>query len=128
MDYGCGPGPALTMMLRERGFDMQTYDPLYADHPERLRHAYDFITCTEVVEHFRRPHDEFERLFALLKTGGHLGVMTKMVIDAEAFARWHYKNDLTHISFFSLSTFQWLAKKYRCRVEFLHSDVVIFQV
>lgn len=127
LDYGCGPGPALAAMLREQGFDIRLFDPLYADDRTVLNRRYDFITATEVVEHFRRPHQEFNRLFALLKPGGYLGIMTKLVVDATAFARWHYKNDLTHVSFFSVPTFRWLADQYRCRLEFFHRDVMILQ-
>ncbi|WP_031435226.1 class I SAM-dependent methyltransferase [Methylomarinum vadi] len=127
LDYGCGPGPALAALFKERGFAMQMFDPLYADDQKVLKQRYDFITATEVVEHFRNPHDEFERLFSLLHPQGYLGVMTKLVIDAEAFARWHYKNDPTHISFFSIPTFRWLAEKYGCKIKFLQRDVVIFQ-
>ncbi len=107
---------------------MRIYDPFYADDPALLERRYDFITATEVIEHFRTPRAEFERLFALLKPGGLLGVMTKRVIDREAFARWHYKNDLTHISFFSIPTLRWLAERYRCRVDFVQSDVAVFQL
>ncbi len=128
LDYGCGPGPALPSLLQERGFTMQLYDPLFLDRPEPLTRQYDFITCTEVIEHFRHPRQDFDRLFAMLKPKGFLGIMTKLVIDAEAFARWHYKNDPTHISFFSRLTFRWLAEKYRCTEEFLHKDVVILRL
>ena len=127
LDYGCGPGPLLASMLTRRGHRVKTYDPYYANHPQNLQQSYDFITCTEVVEHFRRPGREFQRLFAMLKPLGLLAIMTKLVIDAEAFGRWHYKNDPTHISFFSTETMQWLAQLYQCRVEFIGKDVIIFQ-
>ncbi len=127
LDYGCGPGPTLSVMMREQKFNMADYDPIYANLENLLADQYDFITCTEVVEHFRNPHDEFKRLFSLLKQRGRLGIMTKQVIDKQAFSRWHYKNDLTHISFFSRSTFFWLADHYQRRVEFFQNDVVILQ-
>jgi len=126
LDYGCGPGPLLAEMLKQAGHTVELYDPFYADHRQNLQKRYDFITCTEVAEHFRRPRLEFQRLFALLKPLGRLGLMTKLVIDAEAFAGWHYKNDQTHISFFSRPTLQWLAEQYRCDVEFIGQDVIIF--
>ena len=101
LDYGCGPGPLLAEILKQAGHGVELFDPFYADHPQHLQNRYDFITCTEVAEHFRRPGIEFERLFGLLKPSGRLGLMTKLVIDADAFAHWHYKNDQTHISFLS---------------------------
>lgn len=126
LDFGCGPGPLLAEMFSEQGHAMRAFDPFYANQPETLQSRYDFVTCTEVVEHFRRPQEEFQRLFGLLKPSGHLGVMTKLVIDADAFSRWHYKNDPTHIGFFSEDTLQWLAASYQCRLEIIGKDVIIF--
>jgi 2-polyprenyl-3-methyl-5-hydroxy-6-metoxy-1,4-benzoquinol methylase len=125
IDYGCGPGPALAAMFAEQGFDMTVYDPIYARNPVELTQNYDFITCTEVTEHFANPSLEFERLFTLLNDHGWLGIMTKLVIDQEAFSQWHYKNDLTHICFFSKLTFQWLAEYYRCHLYFFGNDVIL---
>ncbi|MFN6976724.1 MAG: class I SAM-dependent methyltransferase, partial [Gemmobacter sp.] len=55
LDYGCGPGPALAAMLREAGHDMALWDPVFAPDPAALAGQYDFVTCTEVAEHFHRP-------------------------------------------------------------------------
>lgn len=127
MDYGCGPGPTLAAMFSEQGFPMTLYDPIYANKPEALQSSYDFISCTEVVEHFANPGREFQRLFSLLVPGGWLGIMTKLVRDKQAFTSWHYKNDLTHVCFFSKYTFQWLAHRYHCRLEFIGQDVVLLK-
>ncbi|MEM6495920.1 MAG: class I SAM-dependent methyltransferase [Pseudomonadota bacterium] len=70
LDYGCGPGPALAQMLREAGHTMAIYDPFYEPERSVLEAGYDFITCTEVVEHFHRPRAEFARFNKLLKPGG----------------------------------------------------------
>ncbi|MCQ8105727.1 class I SAM-dependent methyltransferase [Methylomonas sp. SURF-2] len=126
LDYGCGPGPLLARMFNEHGHVMRVFDPIYANRPDTLQNRYDFVTCTEVVEHFRQPRREFQRLFGLLKPKGHLGIMTKLVLDADAFSRWHYKNDPTHIGFYSADTMAWLAESYRCRLEFIGKDVIIF--
>ena len=127
LDYGCGPGPALATMFMEQGFSMALFDPIYANHPKVLQPYYDFISCTEVVEHFAEPEREFQHLFSLLITGGWLGIMTKLVYDQQAFANWHYKNDQTHICFFSRPTFEWLAQQYQCHLEFLGQDVILLQ-
>ncbi len=37
LDYGCGPGPALAVMLREAGHAMAVYDPFF--RPDRGRGA-----------------------------------------------------------------------------------------
>lgn len=116
----------MAQILREHGHNVEIHDPFYANNPQHLQRRYDFVTCTEVVEHFRQPRREFHRLFALLKPEGLLGLMTKLVIDAEAFRNWHYKNDLTHVCFFSKATLQWLADAYQCQLEIIGKDVAIF--
>ncbi len=126
LDYGSGPGPLLAEMLTQASHKLDLYDPFYADDPRYLQNRYDFICCTEVVEHFRRPGLEFQRLFSLLKPEGSLGLMTKLVRDADAFGKWHYIQDQTHISFFSITTFRWLAAVYHAEVEFIGQDVIIF--
>ncbi len=128
LDYGCGPGPVLAAMLEAAGHKMTIYDPLYAPDPTALQQCYDFVSCSEVVEHFRQPALEFQRLFALLKPGGILAIMTKRVIDQAAFTGWHYKNDLTHIAFYSDATFDWLAKRYQAQVSYWGPDVAIFSL
>lgn len=125
LDFGAGPGPALAAMLTEAGHDVTLYDPFYANRPEALTRHYDFITASEVVEHLHRPGPELDRLFHLLKPGGLLGIMTKRVIDRERFARWHYKNDPTHVCFFSRATFTWLAARWRAQLDIVDRDVII---
>ncbi len=125
LDFGSGPGPALSVMLEEAGHPMRIYDPFYADSPEALDKKYDFITATEVLEHLHQPQLELERLWAALLPGGCLGIMTKLVLDRRAFSRWHYKNDLTHVCFFSRETFRWLAAKWAADLFFTDKDVII---
>ena len=127
LDYGCGPGPVLAAMLRQAGHVVDVYDPLYFPHTVFRRQGYDFISCSEVVEHFRQPAVDFGRLFGLLKPGAYLALMTKLVKNAEAFKNWHYKNDQSHICFFSTDTMRWLAAYYDCRLEFIGQDVIIFK-
>jgi SAM-dependent methyltransferase len=126
LDFGCGPGPTLSVMFAEAGHRVELYDPFFAPDRSVLTRCYDFITATEVVEHLHRPGDELHRLWRLLRPGGYLGVMTKLVSDREAFSRWHYKNDPTHVSFFSRPTFQWLADVWGAGIEIIGQDVVIF--
>lgn len=109
LDYGCGPGPALVVMLRERGFDCIGYDPLFAHHPERLQARYDFVSCTEVAEHFIDPRAEFLRLRGLLAPGGWLALMTQWRREGHAFAQWRYVHDPTHVAFYRERTLRWVA-------------------
>ncbi|TDJ04141.1 MAG: hypothetical protein E2O68_08615, partial [Deltaproteobacteria bacterium] len=36
LDYGCGPGPTLNLMLEDEGVDMSIYDPFYYPQGEIL--------------------------------------------------------------------------------------------
>ena len=127
LDFGCGPGPALAHMLREAGLQVALYDPFYAPDPGPLGDRHDFICATEVVEHLHRPGEELSRLWSLLRPGGWLGVMTKLVTDAQAFAGWHYKNDPTHVCFFSAGTWRWWAARNGAGLQFAGSDVILLQ-
>ncbi len=127
LDFGSGPGPTLSHLLSEQGHHVNLYDPFFAPDTEVLDMIYDFITASEVVEHLRQPRQEFERLWSLLHPGGWLGIMTKLALDAEAFSRWHYKNDHTHILFFSKTTFEWLADHWQARLMFVGKDVILLQ-
>ena len=127
LDYGCGPGPALAGMLEEAGHRMRVYDPFFERDDEALRRTYDFVTCTEVVEHFHRPADEFERLDGLLRPGGWLGIMTSLVVDDEGFADWYYRKDPTHVVFYKRDTFEYLAARFGWECEVIRTDVVLMR-
>ncbi len=125
LDFGCGPGPALADMLTEAGYCVDLYDVFYQPDQSVLEKKFDFICATEVVEHLHHPGLIFDQLWDLLTSGGYLGVMTKLVLDEAAFARWHYKNDPTHVCFFSRETFQWWAGINGAKIEFIGADVII---
>lgn len=127
LDFGSGPGPTLSLMFAEAGFPTVIYDPYYAPQPSVWTSDYDFVTATEVVEHLHRPRLELQRLWNVLKPGGWLGIMTKRVWNRPAFAAWHYKNDPTHVVFFSERTFVWLAQQWSAELEFVGADVVLLR-
>ncbi|MFO8024560.1 class I SAM-dependent methyltransferase [Thiohalophilus sp.] len=127
LDYGCGPGPTLSGMLREAGMVMHDYDPLYAPVENLLERTYDFVTCTEVVEHFYDPGEVWPQLAALVRPGGWLGVMTCLVTELEpaVFRSWGYKGDPTHVSFYRPATFDWLGQTLDFSVEQVSERVVL---
>jgi 2-polyprenyl-3-methyl-5-hydroxy-6-metoxy-1,4-benzoquinol methylase len=127
LDFGCGPGPALAQILRDAGFKVALYDKFYAPDEGTLTRRFDFITATEVVEHLRRPGWELERLWSLLSSRGWLGIMTKLVRDPVAFAGWHYKNDSTHVCFYSADTWRWWAAHHGASLEIIGSDVILLR-
>lgn len=128
LDYGCGPGPTLSVMLSERGMVMDDYDPIYVADAHLLQRQYDFVTSTEVVEHFCRPAEAWRQLASLVRPGGWLGIMTLLAPgDAETFSQWWYKNDPTHVSFYNEATFDWLAEESGFKVETLDDRVLLMQ-
>ena len=125
IDIGCGPAPVLAQMLTEAGHRCDYYDPLFFPEQE-VQGQYDFITLTEVAEHMASPRCDLLSLKQQVAPGGWLLIMTKRVINAERFARWHYKNDPTHISFYSDATLQWIAEYWGVAWRSEASDVALF--
>jgi SAM-dependent methyltransferase len=127
LDFGSGPGPTLSKMFEEQGHRVRLYDPFYAPDETALSGEYDFITATEVAEHLHRPAFELERLWSLLRPAGWLGIMTRRLDPKQQFPHWHYKNDPTHVIFFSDLTFEWLANQWETTATFHGPDVVLLQ-
>jgi hypothetical protein len=127
LDFGCGKTPTLSVLFEEVGFPCANYDLYFANHPAVLEKQYGFLTCSETMEHFQNPREEFERFLQLVKPGGWIGIMTQLHDEASEFEKWFYKDDSTHLCFFSRRTFQWLEKTYDLRAEFHPNGVVLFQ-
>ena len=127
LDYGCGPGPALAAMLTEAGYPTALYDPFFQPDRAALDSRYDFITCTEVVEHFHQPADEFDRLDGMLRPDGWLAVMTCFQTDDARFANWHYRRDPTHVVFYREVTLRHVAGRYGWTCEVPVKDVALMR-
>ena len=127
LDFGCGPGPTLSVMLEEHGHIVSLYDPFFFPDTTPLEQRYDFITATEVVEHLHQPGEVLQQLCDKLRPGAWLIIMTKRVRDAEAFATWHYKNDPTHVCFFHDDTFEWFAQHLNLNLHVVGPDVVALE-
>lgn len=126
LDFGSGPGPTLSVMFEEAGHRMAVYDPFYAPDKSPLAVQYEFVTASEVVEHFCNPNVDLNRVWSCVEPGGLLGIMTKQASDRESFAGWHYTNDPTHVSFFARETFEWLASEWKADLHQVAADVVLF--
>jgi hypothetical protein len=127
LDFGSGPGPTLSLMLEEAGYNMAIYDKYYATNTNVLNQSYDFITTTEVLEHLSQPYEVLTKLWQNLNVNGILAIMTKRSTGKKAFTTWHYKNDDTHICFFAEQSFTWLAKQWHATLDFIDNDVVFFK-
>ena len=126
LDFGSGPGPTLSVMLEEKGFSMELYDPFFAPNTAPLERTYDFITCTETVEHFYQPAREFHMFDRLLRCDGWLGIMTETLEADDDFAKWWYHREPTHVCFYKQETMEWIATQYNWRVEFPRKNVTLF--
>ena len=127
LDYGCGPGPALSLMLREKGYQMFNYDPFFHPKKSNLLKKYDFISCSETVEHFHNPFYEFTRFNELLNVGGIIGIMTNFHSKENIFENWYYIKDPTHVVFYTKNTFLIIAKMFKWDCEFLNNNLVFFK-
>ena len=101
LDFGAGTGPVIAHMLNEKGFKIELYDPFFHPDTSVLNRPYDLIVCCEVIEHFHRPLKEFKLLHSLLNPGGKLYCMTDPLPKITSFADWYYKEDPTHVIFYS---------------------------
>lgn len=126
LDFGSGPGPTLSLMFSEQGYKVDLFDKFYANNESIFNNKYNFITSSEVVEHLGNPGVELNRLFNMLDNGGVLAIMTQMLSSDINFSSWHYKDDPTHICFFSKNTMKYLAKSWQVDVSFYGGDVVLF--
>ena len=126
LDFGCGHGPALADILNKDGFEVDLYDPFFYPNKKIFSKTYDFITCTETAEHFFSPKKEFDILNSLLKPKGWLGVMTCFLTEREAFDKWYYRRDPTHVVFYAEKTFEVIAKQRGWKCEIVTKDIVLF--
>jgi 2-polyprenyl-3-methyl-5-hydroxy-6-metoxy-1,4-benzoquinol methylase len=126
LDYGCGPGPTLSILLENTGIACDNYDPFFANNA--LREQYDIITATECFEHFHHPAEELKKLCNLLAPNGYLALMTSRWENSEKFANWHYTRDPTHVIFMHDKTIEFIEKKYHLNSIFKEKNrVVIFR-
>jgi len=125
LDFGCGPQPVLAGMLEEQGHDVCIYDYFYYPDISVFYRQYDFITASEVFEHLHRPAQELDRLYACLRPGGLLAVMTKPVSDRQAFGTWYYKEEQSHVCFYSEAAFAYIGETWGFRFEQAENDVVL---
>lgn len=127
LDFGSGPAGALAGILAEAGMIMARYDPFYAPDDGALSASYDFVVSAEAMEHFFRPREEWQTLLRLLAPGGLLAVMTGLREPGTEFGRWWYRNDFTHVCFYSRRTFEWLAARDGLEIEFPAQNVILMQ-
>ncbi|MCB0343642.1 MAG: class I SAM-dependent methyltransferase [Bdellovibrionales bacterium] len=125
LDFGCGPSPVLATLLAREGYVVDCYDPFFFPYPTRPK--YDFVTASEVCEHFHNPGREFGLICSLLGEDAHLGIMTAMLSNEVDFEQWYYARDETHVCFYSPSTFEVIAELFQLQILSLTHNVVVLK-
>ncbi|HED24474.1 MAG TPA: class I SAM-dependent methyltransferase [Firmicutes bacterium] len=127
LDFGAGSGPVAAAILGERGYKVTLYDIFY--HPDQsvFNKSYDYIICSEVIEHFRSPADEFRKLRRLLRQGGRLYCMTSVYSEEIDFENWHYKDDPTHLFFYHRFAFKWIKENIKFSELLFKGRVIIYR-
>ncbi len=126
LDFGSGPGPTMDTIFQSYGFSQENYDIFYCNQASKLERAYDFITCTEVVEHVHSPRKIFLQLTSLLKPGAVLGISTQLLSDGQNFKDWWYRRDPTHVCFYGKKTFDWIGHWRGWKVEYPIDGIIVF--
>lgn len=112
LDFGCGRDSAIMHVLKNENYEMYGYDIFYKNDLELLKEKYDFITSSEVIEHFQNPKKEFDLFLKLLNENGTLYLMTLIYDEKIDFEKWYYKDDPTHIFLYQKETFEWIKENY----------------
>lgn len=117
LDFGSGPVPVLKKLLQDKKYDVYDYDFFYNRNEEYKDNKYQLIVSTEVVEHFSDPIKEFKHLVDLLEDGGYLLITTYFrKMNKDQFLVWWYRRDITHVSFYNMKTFEYLAKEFNLEI------------
>src|SRR5436190_869315 len=78
------------------------------------------------METERAPAVFLARVANLVRPGGVFAVMTSFYEDAESFAPWWYKRDITHVCFYHEMTMQWVARTNRWALDLPATNVALF--
>lgn len=126
LDYGCGPAPVLAAIFTAAGYPTESYDPFFLGDEGVHGKTYDFVSCTEVLEHVYDPFSFLERLGSIVRSGGLIALMTRFYGVEARFPDWWYHRDPTHVCFYNQETMKWIADSFGWTLEIPTSNVAIF--
>ncbi|MDT0676082.1 class I SAM-dependent methyltransferase [Autumnicola musiva] len=127
LDYGCGTGPVIANQLQSKGYKIALYDYFFKDDKNLLKLKYDFIICSEVMEHFHYPAAEFRELAAMLNPGGKLYCKTSLYFNTIDFENWYYKNDNTHVIFYTEKSLKWIKENINFSSVTISRELIVFK-
>ncbi len=113
LDFGSGPLPVLSDLLTARGYSTISFDPFFNNTPDWRKKTFDAIVAVEVFEHLRQPGKEIFRIQDVLKIDGNLIIRTLLHDeDHKQFMNWWYREDVTHVSFYSRKTVEYICSRW----------------
>jgi len=123
LDFGCGPVPTLSILMKRQGFECADYDPFFV--PEKPRGPFEYIFATECFEHFFDPAAEMDYINSLLAPGGLLIIMTVFWKDEGELISGFYFRDPSHVVFYHPKTIEWLANRYGYGIEYMDDERIV---
>ncbi len=117
LDFGCGPEKTWVGLLEEKGYQVSTYDPYFDDQLDWMEENFDAISAIEVFEHIASPSESLNTLCSCLNPENFLIIRT-MLHDSKwnNFSKWWYREDPTHISFYSKATIDFICLKWNLKL------------
>jgi len=113
LEIGSGPTPVLAELLRDAGYSVEIHDPYFFSHPRVFDDTFDGVVAVEVLEHVHYPGQFFDRLARMVIPGGYCCFQTGIQRGTvEEFSGWWYRQDVTHVCFFSERTITYIANQW----------------
>ncbi len=113
LDFGSGKSKIMSDLLSQRELTIDSYDIFFHPNEEIWLKKYDFIILSEVIEHLRDPLLTMKNIRSILSGDGKLFIKTNLFeFETQNFLTWYYKNDPTHIQFFSWHALEELGRRF----------------
>jgi SAM-dependent methyltransferase len=129
LDFGCGEGEVLPILLERSRIECDRYDIFYFPQKIYEDKKYDLILSTEVFEHLQNPLEVLKELLLHTREGGYLLLMSAFhPNNDEEFFKWWYIRDITHIGFFNIATFEYIANELNLEIiKHNFKNIILFQ-
>lgn len=110
LDYGSGPVPAFSWLLDTNGYRVDSFDPFFFPDTSWEKETYRAAIMIEVLEHLSNPVGTLKNLRDRIAPGGYICIRSSLHDENPShFATWWYRQDPTHVSFFSITTIEYLS-------------------
>ncbi len=121
LDYGSGNN-FFEKELTDKGYNVESFDPLFHDIKKFKNKKYDVITAFEVLEHSNKPVDTLNEIYSFLKPNGKI-LITTLVNDILQGKRdpnyWYLAPRNGHVAMFSNKSLEILFSKVGMKVKHL---------